>query len=81
METARYFDTVNFAPRIKANALVAMGFVDTSCPAGGNLDRVQSDPGAEGSGADDRFAAQQSRDRAAAGAVHESRALLNGSTA
>ncbi len=35
METALYFDVVNFAPRIKATSLVAMGFVDTiSAPAG-----------------------------------------------
>jgi cephalosporin-C deacetylase len=32
METALYFDTVNFASRIKATALVAMGFVDTTAP-------------------------------------------------
>ncbi|CAN5527188.1 hypothetical protein BH09PLA1_BH09PLA1_12040 [soil metagenome] len=35
MQTALYFDAVNFAPRIKAKALVAMGFVDTSCPPAG----------------------------------------------
>ena len=34
-ETAGYFDAVNFAPRIRARALVAMGFIDeTSPPAG-----------------------------------------------
>jgi cephalosporin-C deacetylase-like acetyl esterase len=33
--TARYFDAVNFAPRIRARALVSMGFIDeTSPPAG-----------------------------------------------
>lgn len=32
METARYFDTVNFAPRIKAPTLAAMGFIDTIAP-------------------------------------------------
>ena len=32
METARYFDTVNFAARIKAPSLVSMGFLDTVCP-------------------------------------------------
>lgn len=33
--TALYFDPVNFAPRIKARCLVAMGFVDeTAAPAG-----------------------------------------------
>ncbi len=35
METARYFDVVNFAPKIKATTLIALGFVDeTSAPAG-----------------------------------------------
>lgn len=35
MRTALYFDAVNFAPRIRAQCLVAMGFVDTACaPAG-----------------------------------------------
>jgi cephalosporin-C deacetylase-like acetyl esterase/lysophospholipase L1-like esterase len=35
VETGRYFDAVNFAPRIKATALVSMGFIDTICyPAG-----------------------------------------------
>src|SRR3954469_24976800 len=34
-QTALYFDAVNFAPRIKATSLVAMGFVDTlTAPAG-----------------------------------------------
>lgn len=34
-ETAGYFDAVNFAPRIRARALVSMGFIDeTSPPAG-----------------------------------------------
>ena len=32
MRTALYFDAVNFASRIKATALVAMGFVDTTSP-------------------------------------------------
>jgi cephalosporin-C deacetylase len=35
METARYFDAVNFAPNIKARSLVAMGFVDAVCPPAG----------------------------------------------
>jgi cephalosporin-C deacetylase-like acetyl esterase len=35
METARYFDVVNFAPRITARCLVGMGFVDTACPPAG----------------------------------------------
>ncbi|HEY0776906.1 MAG TPA: acetylxylan esterase [Gemmatirosa sp.] len=34
-ETARYFDPVNFAPRITARSLVAMGFIDdVAAPAG-----------------------------------------------
>jgi len=34
-ETALYFDTVNFAPRIKAPTMIAVGFIDTiACPAG-----------------------------------------------
>ena len=32
MTTARYFDTVNFASRIKAPTLAAMGFIDTTSP-------------------------------------------------
>ncbi len=32
MATGPYFDAVNFAPRIKATSLVAMGFVDTAAP-------------------------------------------------
>jgi cephalosporin-C deacetylase len=32
METALYFDAVNFASRIKASTLVAMGFTDTIAP-------------------------------------------------
>jgi cephalosporin-C deacetylase-like acetyl esterase/lysophospholipase L1-like esterase len=35
VETGQYFDAVNFAPKIKATSLVAMGFVDTSCPPAG----------------------------------------------
>jgi cephalosporin-C deacetylase-like acetyl esterase/lysophospholipase L1-like esterase len=35
METALYFDAVNFAPRIKGKCLVAMGFVDTTAPPAG----------------------------------------------
>lgn len=35
METARYFDTVNFAPHIHAESLVSMGFIDNVCPAVG----------------------------------------------
>ena len=32
MQTALYFDTVNFAPRITAATLIAMGFIDTTAP-------------------------------------------------
>ncbi len=32
VETARYFDTVNFAPAITAESLVALGFIDTTSP-------------------------------------------------
>jgi cephalosporin-C deacetylase len=32
MATARYFDVVNFAPRITAPALVTLGFIDTITP-------------------------------------------------
>ena len=32
MATSRYFDTVNFASRIKATSLVSMGFLDTVTP-------------------------------------------------
>ncbi|HEY2760710.1 MAG TPA: GDSL-type esterase/lipase family protein, partial [Pirellulales bacterium] len=35
METAPYFDAVNFASRINAQSLVAMGFVDTVAPPAG----------------------------------------------
>lgn len=35
METARYVDAVNFAPRIKATSLVAMGFTDDVAPPAG----------------------------------------------
>jgi cephalosporin-C deacetylase-like acetyl esterase/lysophospholipase L1-like esterase len=35
MKTAQYFDVVNFAPKITATTLIALGFVDeTSAPAG-----------------------------------------------
>ena len=35
METALYFDIVNFAPRIKAPVLAALGFIDTIAPPAG----------------------------------------------
>ena len=35
LETARYFDAANFAPRITARSLVAMGFIDDVSAPGG----------------------------------------------
>jgi len=35
MQTALYFDTVNFTPHITAPALIAMGFIDTTAPPAG----------------------------------------------
>ena len=35
MQTALYFDTVNFAPRIQVPVLAAIGFIDTTCPPAG----------------------------------------------
>ena len=35
MKTALYFDTVNFAPRIKAPVMASMGFIDTISPPAG----------------------------------------------
>ena len=35
MRTALYFDTVNFAPRIKAPVLAGLGFIDTISPPAG----------------------------------------------
>src|SRR6185437_16015751 len=35
MEASRYFDTINFASRIKAPVLAAMGFIDTTSPPAG----------------------------------------------
>ena len=37
VETARYFDAMNFAPAIKAKSLVAFGFIDTVSPPFGIL--------------------------------------------
>ncbi|HUO01525.1 MAG TPA: acetylxylan esterase [Rhizomicrobium sp.] len=37
VETARYFDIMNFAPAIKAESLVAFGFIDTTSPPFGVL--------------------------------------------
>ena len=44
MQTALYFDTVNFARRITAPSLVAMGFIDTAAPPAGiwtEFDEIQ----------------------------------------
>lgn len=34
-ETSRYFDVMNFAPRVKCPALVSLGLIDTTCPPSG----------------------------------------------
>jgi cephalosporin-C deacetylase-like acetyl esterase len=34
-EAARYYDVVNFAPRVKRPVLIGLGLVDTTCPAPG----------------------------------------------
>jgi len=34
-KTATYFDVANFAPRINARSLVAIGFIDETCPPAG----------------------------------------------
>jgi cephalosporin-C deacetylase-like acetyl esterase len=36
-ETSRYFDVVNFAPRIKCPVLVGVGLIDQTCPPAGIL--------------------------------------------
>ncbi|MEO5822181.1 MAG: acetylxylan esterase [Vicinamibacteraceae bacterium] len=45
MQTARYFDVVNFAPRIKAPALVTLGFIDTIVPPVGVWTAFNQIPG------------------------------------
>ncbi len=45
METALYFDTVNFASRIKAPVLAAMGFIDTVVPPVGVWIAIDQIPG------------------------------------
>ena len=45
MATAPYFDVVNFASRIKAPALIAMGFIDTTCPPAGIWTALNQIPG------------------------------------
>ena len=39
-EVNRYFDVVNFAPRVKCPAVVALGLIDTTCPPAGVLAAV-----------------------------------------
>ena len=43
--TAPYFDTINFASRIKAPVLLAMGFLDTIAPPVGNWTVLNQIPG------------------------------------
>jgi cephalosporin-C deacetylase len=45
MQTALYFDPVNFASRIKAPSLVAMGFIDTIAPPAGIWTALNQIPG------------------------------------
>jgi cephalosporin-C deacetylase-like acetyl esterase len=45
--TAPYFDTINFASRIKAPVLLAMGFIDTIAPPVGNWTVLNLIPGAK----------------------------------
>jgi cephalosporin-C deacetylase len=45
METARYYDAVNFASRIKCPALVSMGLIDETCPAAGVMAAFNQIPG------------------------------------
>ena len=45
MQTALYFDPVNFAPRIKATCLVSMGFVDDVAPPVGVWTAYNQIPG------------------------------------
>ena len=46
MHTALYFDTVNFASRIKAPVLAGMGFIDTISPPAGIFTMLNQIPGA-----------------------------------
>ena len=45
MKTALYFDTVNFASRIKAPVMAAMGFIDTISPPAGVWTMLNQVPG------------------------------------
>src|SRR5262249_19106810 len=46
MKTALYFDTVNFASRIKAPVLAGLGFIDTTSPPAGVFAMINQVPGA-----------------------------------
>jgi len=46
MQTALYFDTVNFASRIKAPVLAGIGFIDTTAPPVGIWTAIDQIPGA-----------------------------------
>ena len=45
MKTALYFDTVNFAPRIKAPVVAGLGFIDTISPPAGVWTALNQIPG------------------------------------
>lgn len=45
LETARYFDAMNFAARAKCDALVGVGLIDTVCPAEGVIATYNALPG------------------------------------
>ncbi len=45
MRTALYFDTVNFAPRIKAPVMAGLGFIDTISPPAGVWTAINQIPG------------------------------------
>jgi cephalosporin-C deacetylase-like acetyl esterase len=45
METALYFDPVNFASRIKAPVMAGMGFIDTVSPPAGIWTALNQIPG------------------------------------
>jgi cephalosporin-C deacetylase-like acetyl esterase len=47
MQTALYFDTVNFASRIKAPVLAGIGFIDTTAPPVGIWTAIDQIPGAK----------------------------------
>jgi cephalosporin-C deacetylase-like acetyl esterase len=47
MKTALYFDTVNFASRIKAPVMAGMGFIDTISPPAGIWTMLNQIPGAK----------------------------------